>query len=101
MLFMLGVAVGAVIATVLWLLLAQSDVVSWIDRRVRTGRVAELERALEQVKAESAEAIRLEKLRSARQFGQYKILLRRADRALAEARAERRATDKTSLDQAA
>jgi hypothetical protein len=52
-------------------------------------RVTALENELAAVKAAGVQAVRDEKLRNAREFGQYKTLLRRADVALAQAKAER------------
>jgi hypothetical protein len=77
----------------------QRDHVSAMERALsgESRRVTALERELATAKAEGAEAVRNEKLRQAREFGQYKILLRRADTALAQAKAAR---DDSILDAA-
>ncbi|MFW2383787.1 MAG: hypothetical protein ACN4GZ_18695 [Acidimicrobiales bacterium] len=91
--FFLGVLVG----------LALSAVIGWyIARRQRTDveslerklsaearKASALESELAAEKVARAQAVRDEKLRNSREFRQYKTLLRRADAALAQAKAER------------
>ena len=93
-----GFIVTAVIAAVL--LRRQTARLGSYDRErsAHFRRVTELERELTTAKASSASVRRAAELRSEREFGQYKILLRRADTALAQARAERR---KSSMQDAA
>ncbi len=88
--FIFGVIVGVVLAIGGMLLLrrkeqAQLEVME-AERSAHFRRVTELERELAEARALVASVKRDERLRSQREFGQYKILLRRADSALAQAR---------------
>lgn len=91
--FLLGVFVGAVVAGVVAsvVLMGQRRRLTDLEdqRRAHERRISELERAVETERAAGASAVRNTQLRTERQFVQYKILLKRADRALAEARAAR------------
>lgn len=91
--FFLGVLLG----------LAVAAVIGWYGSRRQRTRISSMERSLSNefrrvtalenevaaAKAAGAEAVRSEKLRNAREFGQYKILLGRADVALAQAKQAR------------
>jgi hypothetical protein len=91
--FFLGVLVGVVAAAVIgWVgSNRRRTQISSMERRLSSEfrRVAALEDALAAAKAAGAQAVRDEKLRNTREFGQYKILLRRADVALAQAKEAR------------
>ncbi len=74
----------------LWQRRAPHGVIS-LERTVSAQfrKITDLEHELAEAKAAGALAVRNEKLRNAREFRQYKRLLRRADTALAQAKAER------------
>jgi hypothetical protein len=91
--FLPGVFVGLAIAALIAgsLIHRQRVRISSLELQLsnESGRVSALENEVAVAKAEGALAVRNEKLRNAREFGQYKKLLRRADVALAQAKAKR------------
>ncbi len=91
--FLPGVLVGlAIAALIAWSLIHRQRVrITSLELQLSNEfrRVTALENEVAVAKAEGALAVRNEKLRNAREFGQYKKLLRRADVALAQARATR------------
>ncbi|NNF56477.1 MAG: hypothetical protein HKN03_18780 [Acidimicrobiales bacterium] len=88
--FILGVIVGVFLGMGAMVLLRRKEQgrlrVLEAERSAHFRRVTELERQLAESRALVASVKRDERLRSQREFGQYKILLRRADSALAQAR---------------
>ncbi len=101
--FLLGAIIGLALGGALALVLTrkQRDRLDGVERTSSSQfrRITALEKELAEVKTDAAARIRAEKLRNAREFGQYKTLLRRADVALAQAKAARRG--QVELDQAA
>lgn len=91
--FLLGVLVGFVAAALCgWYVAKMRHTrIDTLERRLSAEfrHVTALENELAAAKAAGAQAVRNEKLRNAREFRQYKTLLRRADVALAQAKAER------------
>lgn len=83
--FLLGLVIGVIGTAAAALVLDRRHQRRFADlereRAALARRIAELE--------ESASGARDARLRSEREFNQYKILLKRADRALADARAAR------------
>jgi len=94
--FFVGVIVGLALAVAAawWRQRRAPQAVISLERTVSAQfrKITELEHELAEAKAGAAQAVRNEKLRNAREFKQYKKLLRRADTALAQAKAERAAS---------
>lgn len=101
--FLLGAIIGLALGagTVLMLTRRQRERLEAVERTSSSQfrRITALEKELAETKTSAAARVRDEKLRNAREFGQYKTLLRRADVALAQAKAARRRD--VGLDQAA
>ena len=95
--FILGAIIGFAIAAVCGALLLRREQrrTDELDRErfALSRHNRKLEKSLANAQADTDSAVRDERLRNAREFGQYKILLRRADIALAQARAERAEAD--------
>lgn len=100
--FILGVIVGLAAGALLaWLMnQKQRDQLASTERTNSSQfrRILALEKELADARADGVAGVRDEKLRNAREFRQYKTLLRRADAALAQAKADRHMQD---LNQAA
>jgi hypothetical protein len=91
--FILGVIVGLIATALVGVIMSrrQNEQMA-ATRRTSSSqvrRIAALENEVAEAKSAGAAAVRDEKLRNAREFSQYKILLRRADSALAQAKAQR------------
>lgn len=88
--FILGVVIGTVLGIggmlLVWRMQNARLVASDAQRSAQFRRIRELEGQVVETQSLAATAMRDERLRLEREFGQYKILLRRADSALAQAK---------------
>ncbi len=103
--FIFGVIVGLVAATLVAVLMnrRQSAEIANMERTSSSQfrRITALEKKVADAQLAGAASVRDEKLRNTREFNQYKTLLRRADSALAQARADRANMKIDELSQAA